>query len=153
LSGGRAGDEHGGVLLDVEQLLRLWTDPLPEDDDAAADSFRRLYADPVTVNGARLTAGDLVARARGMQAALAEREDELLAVVGSDDAVALAFRLTGRHVGPLDTPLGRLPASGARIDLRVIDVLQLTDGRISAIWMVGDWLGALAAAGLVRIGP
>jgi hypothetical protein len=60
--------------------------------------------------------------------------------------------LVRRHVGPLDTPLGRLPASGARIDLRVIDILRLTDGRISAIWMVGDWLAALAAAGLVPVG-
>jgi hypothetical protein len=98
-----------------------------------------------------LSAVDLAARARVMQAALAEPEREVLAVVESGDAVAVAFRLAGRHVGPLDTPVGRLPASGARIDLRVIDVLSFTDGRISAVWMVGDWLGALAAAGLVQV--
>jgi predicted ester cyclase len=144
-------DEHGPVLLDVEKLLELWTAPLPVDDDAAADAFRRMYADPVTVNGAPVTAADLAARARRMQAALAEPEREVLAVVESADAVAVAFRLAGRHVGPLDTPVGRLPASGARIDLRVIDVLSLVDGRISAIWMVGDWLGALAPAGLVQM--
>src|SRR5687768_13266165 len=28
-------DEHGPVPFDVERLLRLWTDPLPEDDDVA----------------------------------------------------------------------------------------------------------------------
>jgi uncharacterized protein YndB with AHSA1/START domain/predicted ester cyclase len=139
------------VLLDVEQLLRLWTDPLPEDDDAAAEAFRHLYADPVTVNGTQLTARDMAARARSMQTALAEPEHEVLAAVESGDAVAVVFRLAGRHVGVLDTPLGPLPASGARIDLRVIDVLRVTDGRISAIWMVGDWLGALAAAGLVQV--
>ena len=139
------------MLLDVEKLLRLWTDPLPQDDEAAADAFRRVYADPVTVNGARLSAADMVTRARVMQAALAEPEREVLAVVESGDAVALAFRLAGRHVGPLDTPIGRLPASGAHIDLHVIDVLSLADGRISAIWMVGDWLGALAPAGLVQV--
>lgn len=139
------------MLLDVEQLLRLWTDPLPDDDDAAADAFRRLYADPVTVNGARLAAADMVARARVLQAALAQPEREVLAVVESGEAVAVAFRLAGRHVGPLDTPVGRLAASGARIDLRVIDVLTFTDGRISAITMVGDWLEALAGAGLVQV--
>jgi predicted ester cyclase len=139
------------VLLDVEALLRLWTDPLPEDDEAAAEAFRRMYADPVTVNGTPLSAADMVARARVMQAALAEPEREVLAVVESSDTVAVAFRLAGRHVGPLDTPAGRLPASGARVDLRVIDVLSFAEGRISAIWMVGDWLGALAPAGMVQV--
>ena len=139
------------MLLDVEALLRLWTDPLPQDDEAAADAFRRMYTDPVTVNGTPLGAADMVARARVMQAALAEPERDVLAVVESSDAVAVAFRLAGRHVGALDTPAGRLPASGARIELRVIDILSLTEGRISAIWMVGDWLGALAPAGLVQL--
>jgi uncharacterized protein YndB with AHSA1/START domain len=144
-------DEHGAMLLDVEQLLRLWTEPLPEDDDAAAHLFRQLYADSVMVNGTPLSASDMAARARLVQAALAEPEHEVLAVVESADAVAVAFRLAGRHVGPLDTPAGRLPASGARIDLRVIGVLTVTEGRISALQMVGDWLDALAAADLVRL--
>ena len=137
--------------FDVERLLRLWTDPLPEDDDAAAEAFRQLYTDPVRVNGAMLTAGDMVARARAMQGALEEPEREVLAVVDTPGAVAVAFRLRGRHVGPLDTPVGRLPATGVPIDLRVIDILSLADGRISAIWMVGDWLTPLAGAGLVRV--
>ncbi len=139
------------MLVDVQRLLRLWTDALPRDDGAAADAFRDMYADPVTVNGTPLSAADMVARARVMQAALAEPEREVLAVVESGDAVAVAFRLAGRHVGPLDTPAGRLPASGARIDLRVIDVLSIAEGRISAIWMVGDWLGALAPTGMVQV--
>src|SRR4028119_1644317 len=90
-------DEHGPVLLDVEKLLRLWTEPLPQDDEAAADAFRRMYADPVAVNGTALSAADLVARARVMQVALAEPEREVLAVVESGDAVAVAFRLGGRR--------------------------------------------------------
>lgn len=144
-------DEHGAVLLDIEKLLRFWTEPLPDDDEGAADAFRQLYADPVTVNGTPLDAADMVARARVMQAALAEPEREVLAVVESSDAVAVAFRLAGRHVGPLDTPAGRLPASGSRIDLHVIDILSIAEGRISAIRMVGDWLGALAPAGMVHV--
>src|SRR4028118_1182951 len=133
-------DEHGPVLLDVEKLLRLWTEPLPQDDEAAADAFRRMYADPVTVhgttlsaaglvaparappgapaadacrrmyagpvtvNGTTLSAAGLVARARVMQVALAEPEREVLAVVESGDAVAVAFRLAGRRGGPPAPP-------------------------------------------------
>jgi len=139
------------VPFDVDRLLRLWTDPLPEDDGAAADSFRRLYADPVTVNGAPLSALDLVGRARRMQAALERPECELLAVTDAGTSVAVAFRLAGRQTGPLDTPVGRLPATGAVIDLRIVDVLTITDGRVSAIWMIADWLTPLAAAGLVHV--
>ena len=137
--------------FDVERLLRLWTDPLPEDDEAAADRFREVYTDPVTVNGTPLGAPDLVARARVMQAALERPERQVLAVLDAGDAVTVVFRLAGRPVGPLDTSAGRLPPSGQPIDLRIIDLLALTDGRISGIRMVGDWLAALSAAGLVQL--
>jgi hypothetical protein len=143
-------DHDGEMPFDVERLLRLWTDPLPDDDGAAEAGFRELYADPVTVNGARLTAADLVARARLMQQALAEPEREVLAVADAGGSVSVAFRLAGRQVGPLDTPVGRLPASGQRIELRVIDVLTVADGRVTGIWMVADWLPAVAAAGAVH---
>ena len=137
--------------FDVQRLLRLWTDPLPADDGAAAAAFRELYSDPVTVNGTSLTAADHVARARAMQAALERPEREVLDVVEAGGSVALAFRLAGRQVGPLETPAGRVPPTGQWVDVRIIDILTLTDGRISGIWMVADWLTALAAAGAVRV--
>jgi hypothetical protein len=65
--------------------------------------------------------------------------------------VALAFRLAGRQVGPLQTPAGPVPPTGQRIDVQIIDVLTLTDGRVSDIRMVADWLGALAAVGAVSV--
>jgi hypothetical protein len=137
--------------FDVGGLLRLWTDPLPEDDGAAAAAFRELYRDPVTVNGTPLTAADLVARARAMQKALERPEREVLGVVDAGASVAVAFRLAGRQVGPLQTPAGPIPPTGQRIDVQIIDVLTLTDGRISEIRMVADWLGALAAVGAVHV--
>jgi hypothetical protein len=137
--------------FDVDRLLRLWTDPLPEDDGAAAAAFRELYSDPVTVNGIPLTGADLVARARVMQEALERPEREVLSVVDAGASVAVAFRLAGRQVGPLETPAGRIPPTGQRVDVRIIDVLTLTDGRISGIVMVADWLTALAAAGAVHV--
>ena len=137
--------------FDVDRLLRLWTDPLPEDDGAAAAAFQELYSDPVTVNGIPLTGADLVARARVMQEALERPEREVLSVVDAGASVAVAFRLAGRQVGPLETPAGRIPPTGQRVDVRIIDVLTLTDGRISGIVMVADWLTALAAAGAVHV--
>jgi ketosteroid isomerase-like protein len=139
------------MAFDVERLLRLWTDPLPADDASAARAIGELYADPVTVNGASLTAADLVGRARVLQSALQRPEREVLAVVDAGNSVAVAFRLAGRQVGPLDTPAGRLPATGLWVDVRIIDVLTLTDGRITEIRMVADWLPALVSAGALRI--
>jgi hypothetical protein len=37
------------------------------------------------------------------------------------------------------------------VDVQIIDVLTLTDGRISDIRMVADWLGALATVGAVHV--
>ena len=136
------------MSFDVQGLLRLWTAPLPDDAPAA---FREVYTDPVTVNGTLLTAADLVTRARAMQVALDQPESEVLSVVDAGSSVAVAFRLAGRQVGRLDTPAGPIPPTGKWIDLRIIDVLTLTDGRISHIWMVADWLTALAAMGTVQV--
>ncbi len=139
------------MAFDVERLLRLWTDPLPTDDAAAAAAFGELYTDPVTVNGTPLPVSDLVGRARVLEGALERPEREVLAVADAGNSVAVAFRLAGRQVGPLDTPAGRLPPTRKWIDVRIIDVLTLSDGRVTAIRMVADWLPALAAAGALRL--
>jgi hypothetical protein len=137
--------------FDVERLLRLWTDPLPENAEAAAAAFRELYRDPVTVNGIKVAAIELVARARAMQTALERPEREVLSVVDAGASVAVAFRLAGRQVGPLQTPAGPVAPTGRWVDVQIIDVLTLTDGRISDIRMVADWLGALATVGAVHV--
>jgi hypothetical protein len=94
----------------------------------------------------------MVARARGLQAALADVEREVLDMVENGDKVAIAFRLRGTHVGPLSTGGGVLLATNRRLTLRVIDILTLSAGVISSIWMVADELGALVEVDAVRLG-
>jgi predicted ester cyclase len=138
------------MTLDIDQLLALWSEPHPDADSAAA-AFARLYTDPVTINGSPMTIADLVARAEALRATLPDVRREVLDVCQAGDKVAVAFRLTGRQVGPLGTAAGTLPATGREICLRVIDLLTLTDGRISSLWMVADELGALAAIDAVAL--
>jgi ketosteroid isomerase-like protein len=138
------------VAFDIEALLDLWT-RLPADPAEAADAFRALYADPVVVNGTALRADDLVARARALQQTFTPLRREVLDVCDAGDKVAVAFRLGGRQVGPLNTAAGVLPPTGQEITLRVIDILTLTDGRISEITMVADELAALVAVGAARL--
>ncbi len=140
------------MAFDVEALFRLWTDPLP-DGPAAEDAFRTLYTDPVVVNGVPLTAADLVNRARAMQDVFESIESEVLDLVESDGKVAVAFRLGGRQVGPLSTAAGVVAPSDQLVTMRIIDILTLTDGLISNIWMVADELGALVAIDAVALRP
>ncbi len=135
--------------FDLDALLALWTTPLPSDDEEAADRVREIYTDPVTVNGTPMTAADLVARARTVEGTFDRRETVVLDVVEAGGKVAVAFRMRGRQVGPFPTALGPLPPTGRDLDVRVIDILTLTDGRISSLWMVADELGALAAVDAV----
>ena len=47
------------MRFDINAMMRLWSDPLPDSDQEAVAAFRELYTDPVVVNGAELTAADL----------------------------------------------------------------------------------------------
>jgi predicted ester cyclase len=134
----------------VERLLALWDD-VPATDDQAVAAFAALYADPVRINGVEMALDQLVERARRTAAALAGRRTEVLSVVEGGDCTAVAFRLHGRHIGPLDTPLGPAPGTGAEVTVQVIDVLTVEGGRITEIWMVADYLGLLASEGAVRL--
>ncbi|MHC1558776.1 ester cyclase [Actinomycetospora sp. C-140] len=135
----------------VDRLMDLWSTPLPDDDAAALAAFGALYTDPVEVNGASLTLADLLARARAIQAAYSDMDRVVLERVEVPGKLVVAFRMLGTHTGPLPTPLGVVAPTGGPVDLRVIDVLTLTDGRISGIVMVGDELGNLLRLGAVTL--
>jgi ketosteroid isomerase-like protein len=133
----------------VTRLFQLWDD-VPE-GEAAVAAFRELYADPVRINGIDVTVEQLAQRAQRTASALAGRSTQVLSQVSTSDGTAVAFRMTGRHVGPLDTPLGLVPATGQVLTLDVIDLLLVRDDRISEIFMTADYLGALGRAGAVRL--
>jgi hypothetical protein len=133
--------------------MDLWSSPLPDDDAAALAAFGELYTDPVEVNGTSLALTDMLARARAVQGAYSGLDRVVLEQVEAPGKVVVAFRMIGTHTGPLPTPLGTVPATGGPVDLRVIDVLTLTDGRISGIVMVGDELGNLLRLGVLALAP
>lgn len=140
------------MAFDVDALLDLWQHPWVRGPEAEA-AFRRLYTDPVLVNGSPLGAADLVERAIALQAALADQRREVLHLVDTPEAVAVAFRLTGTHVGPLATKAGVLPATHRTATLTVIDILVLEGGLVRQIWMVGDELGTLVGLNAVALRP
>ena len=124
----------------VERLVRLWTEPVSDSGEAQA-AFREAYTDPVSINGVDVSLSDLVQRARGFQRAFADLRIELIDQIEAPGRVVVAFWQRGRHVGPLETPLGVIAPTGREVEVRVIDVLSITDDRISAIQVVPDNLG------------
>jgi len=133
----------------VRQLFALWQHTgRPTDLEAA---FADFYADPVLVNGLEMSRTDLVARARALNAGFEGLTADILQVVDDGDSLAVAFVMRGRHTGPYAGPLGIVEPTGIEVEIRTIDILTLTDGRISEITMVADELGALAAVGAARL--
>ena len=60
---------------------------------------------------------------------------------------AVAFIMRGRHTGPYETPLGTIQPNGAEVQIRTVDVLTITDGKISSIWVNADDLGTVRPLG------
>ena len=134
----------------VDSVLDLWREPVDRRPDPAGD-FGRVYADPVTVNGTAMTVDQLVARARALQATYADLELEAVHRIEAPGRIVLGFRMRGRHVGPLVTPLGTVAPTGRAVQNRVTDILTLNDGRVSDIWVISDDLGLLCQLDAVRL--
>jgi predicted ester cyclase len=138
------------VAFALDRLMQLWSEPLPDRAMAEA-AFRSAYADPVLINGTPMGVAQLVERARALQQAYADLSHEILDVVEGDGALAVVFHLRGRHVGTLVTPLGAVPPTGRTVEIRVIDVLTITDGLVSSVRVVPDDLGLLMQLGAVGL--
>ncbi len=125
--------------------MELWRDPRPGDAGLAA--FREVYADPVLVNGVPTAVEVLADRAWMMQSAVGGLTHHLHDQFAAPGRRAFAFRVTGRHIGPLATPLGVIAATGRAFDVAGVDIFEVdeTVGRVTGIWAVADYLGMLAA--------
>jgi ketosteroid isomerase-like protein len=117
----------------------------------ALAAFREAYSDPVSINGVDVPLADLVERARRLQRAFADLRMELIERIETPGRVVIVFWQRGRHVGPLETPLGEISPTGREVEIRVIDVLSISDGRISAIQVVPDNLGLAMQLGAVQL--
>jgi hypothetical protein len=132
----------------MTRALALWGQPIPDGTDGL-ERFRALYADPITVNGTATPVQDLVDRARMLQAALSDLRHEVHEAIETPGRRAFAFTITGRHTGPLTTPLGEVAASGADVAVDGLDIFTVDEDadRVTAIWAVADWLALLVQTG------
>ncbi len=64
-------------------------------------------------------------------------------VIAEGDRVLVRLRFQGRHTGDL---MG-LPASGRTVDIAVMDLFRIVDGRLVEHWALLDTLGLLKQVG------
>jgi predicted ester cyclase len=134
----------------VDRALRLWTEPLAEGEDALA-TFQTVYVDPLEVNGVQTPLQELADRARMLQRAFEGLQHEILERFDSPERSAFAFRLSGRHLGLLTTPLGDVAPTGRLLDFVGMDIFAIRNDRVFAVWAVADYLGLLMRAEAVAL--
>jgi hypothetical protein len=145
-----AGGRLRGVSSFIDRALALWGRPLPP-GDAALEAFRAVYTDPVQVNGTPTALSVLVERAQMMQAAFDGLRHTVLEEFEAPGRVAFAFRISGRLVGPLTTPLGELAPTGGDVEVAGMDIFVVDEARdrVSGVWALADYLTLLVEAGAV----
>ena len=77
------------------------------------------------------------------------RQLEVLNQVDSPGKTAFAFRLSGRYVGPLVTPLGVIAPTERSLSVLGIDIFVLDNDQMIGVWAVADYLGLLIQAAAV----
>lgn len=83
-----------------------------------------------------------------MMRALPDRNVAVEDVVAEGDLVAVRCRFTGTNLGGLGW--AGIPANGRPIDIPVIGIYRIHDGRIVEHWALNDLLGLLRQAGARR---
>jgi hypothetical protein len=134
----------------AQALLGLWAVP-PDDRPDPEAAFAAVYTNPVLINGTPMSVPDVVQRARDLHSAFSDLSTEVVDQVQTPGKLAIAFRQTGRHTGPWRTPLGEVPATGRTVHGLGIDILTITDGRISEIWVLADELQRLMQTAAVSV--
>ena len=135
----------------VDRALCLWSEPLPE-GDAAVAAFRTVYSDPLDVNGESTALQVLVDRARRLQRAFQGTRHRIKEWFEAPGRQAFAFQITGRHVGPLETPLGEIAPTGRELKLEGMDIFVVDDeaDRVTGVWAIADFLDLLIQAGVLE---
>ena len=126
----------------LERMLALWNGE-PVD---AAD----VYGEVCTLDGGRASFGpqQVEQDVRALRAASPDMRFEPEDSFGAGERHVLRFVARGTHTGePFQTEIGSAPASGAKIELRGIEVFELRDDRIVDVWLGWNFAPLYAALG------
>lgn len=86
-----------------------------------------------------------------LQHAFSDLEIEQIEQIESSDRFVLVFLQRGRHTGVFESPLGPIAPTGRVFEIRVIDVLTISRGKITAIEVVPDNLSLAIQLDALRL--
>jgi predicted ester cyclase len=132
-------------------------------DDQLPDTLTRMVAfwngevvDPGTVfapgcvlNDGEATYGpsDVVPWVRKLHDAFSDIRFEVVAWFAAETRYVVHFRAHGTHTGTFQTEIGTAPPTGKSFAVHGIEVFDLRDGRVVAVWEAWDWRNLYAALG------
>ena len=67
----------------------------------------------------------------------------------TEDKAAIRYRVRGTHRGEFEG----IPPTGKQVETMGIDIVHITDGKITKAWTLYDTLGFLQQIGAVRLAP
>jgi len=82
--------------------------------------------------------------------AFPDMKKEITNQVASGDQVISEFRLRGTHDGPLQIPTGVIPPTGRAVDLSVIEVMRIRDGKLTELRNYSDNATLMRQLGVVE---
>jgi steroid delta-isomerase-like uncharacterized protein len=120
----------------VRKLYDLW-------NDRDLDGALGLAADDVEVRlvalGQTLTGHEGFRRFMDRFAtASSDMRKNVTNQIASEDQVVSEFTLSGTHDGPLQTQTGEIPPTGRSIELEVVEVVGLRNGKVASITNYSD---------------
>jgi steroid delta-isomerase-like uncharacterized protein len=83
-----------------------------------------------------------------MMRALPDRDVQVKDVIAEGDRVVVRSRFVGTNLGGLSW--AGVPANGKRVDIPVISIYRVADGRVAEHWAINDLLGLLEQVGARR---
>lgn len=72
-------------------------------------------------------------------------------VTGDGDHVAVEYTGRGTHTGTLNTPMGAIPATGRAITIKLCDMLDFKEGKITAQRQYLDTAALLSQLGITSL--
>jgi steroid delta-isomerase-like uncharacterized protein len=125
----------------------LVTEALRAIDERRVDDALAMMADDIVFRMAGAPADSPAEVARiiaVVQTAFPDLTREVVQCAEDGERAAFEMRFTGRHTGPLMTPMGELPATGATAVWQSADMITVKDGRIASWHVYYDQVGVLA---------
>ena len=85
----------------------------------------------------------------GQTAAFPDGRVEVTNVFATAEQAVVEFSVCGTHTGVLHSPVGDIPPTGRKFELRFCDVYQLRNGKIARLATYFDALGFMQQLGVI----